>query len=190
MKTYRHITAYLALLGFLLGSAPAYLYAAPADGDTKSRSATLLCGGAHRVEDDGIVRKSSSWSFRNYNDSDSIRVDRIRIYDGNGILLHYAEPPPASGNGVDPSNVGPHSTIVFGSNFLLELQPKPKAPLQFVLDWSSKYGKKVRTLDGYVVRRDALTSGEPAGIFTFDCRTINANNNDDDSDSDSDSDSD
>ena len=176
MKTYTHITASLTLLGFLLGSTPAYLYAAPSDGDTKSTSATLLCGGAHRVEDDGtgatVTIKSSSWSFRNYNDSNSIQVDRIRVYDRNGVLLHDDMPPIASGNGVDPSNVGPHTTIVFGSNFLLGTT-NPLPPLQFVLDWSSVSGDKVLTVDGYVVRGNGTPDGASAGFFTFDCRTIN-----------------
>jgi len=186
MKTYSHITASLTLLGFLLGSTPAYLYAAPADEDTEGTSATLLCGGASRmeevVEEDGtptgetVVTKASSWSFRNYNDSDFIRIDRIRIYDRDGVKLHDAMPPAASSsNGVDPSNVGPHSTIAFGSKILHNPIPRLnlKNPLQFVLDWSLVSGNKVLTLDGYVVRRDGTIDGTPLGIFTFDCRTIN-----------------
>ena len=172
MKTYSHITASLTLLGFLLGSTPAYLYAAPADEDTEGTSATLLFGGASRLEDDKVTTKSSSWSFRNYNDSAFIQIDRIRIYGGFGTLLHDAKPPIASSNGVVPSAVGPHSTIVFGSQDLLS-DMKPKPPLQFVLDWSSVSGNKVLTLDGYVVRRDGAPDGTPLGIFTFDCRTIN-----------------
>ena len=175
MKTYSHITASLTLLGFLLGSTPAYLYAAPADKDAEGTSATLLCGGAHRAEDPGtgaVLTKTSSWSFRNYNDSASIKIDRIRIYDGNGALLHDAMPPTTSSNGIDPSNVGPHSTINFGSNSFFG-NTSPKRPFQFVLDCSSVSGNKVLTLDGYVLRRDNTPAGTPLGIFTFDCRTIN-----------------
>ena len=176
MKTYSHITASLTLFGFLLGSTPAYLYAAPADKDAEGASATLLCGGAHRVEDDGtggtVLTKTSSWSFRNYNDSASIKIDRIRIYDGYGDLLHDAMPPTTSSNGIDPSNVEPHSTINFGSNSFFGAT-SPKRPFQFVLDWSSVSGDKVLTLDGYVIRRDGTPDGTPFGIFTFDCRTIN-----------------
>ena len=177
MKTYTNVTASLALLGFLLGSTPTYLYAAPADKDAEATSATLLCGGAHQQAGaSGPITKSSSWSFRNYNDSASIQIDRIRIYDRDGVKLHDAMPPAASSsNGVDPSNVGPHSTIAFGSKILHNPIPRLnlKNPLQFVLDWSSVSGNKVLTLDGYVVRRDGTIDGTPLGIFTFDCRTIN-----------------
>ena len=179
MKTYTNITASLALLGFLLGSTPTYLYAAPADKDAEATSATLLCGGASRVENVGteidpilVTTKSSSWSFRNYNDSASIQIDRIRIYDRDGVSLYDMMPPPACKVGDDPTNVKPHSTITFGPNCLLGTT-NPRTPLQFVLDWSSVSGNKVLTLDGYVVRRDGTIDGTPLGIFTFDCRTVN-----------------
>lgn len=48
-----------------LGSAPAYLYAAPSDEDSMSNSATLSCTGASKVETDGTVTKSSGWVFSN-----------------------------------------------------------------------------------------------------------------------------
>lgn len=161
MKIHRYITASLVLFGFLLGIAPTYTYAAPSDGDSRTSSATLLCGGAHKVEEDGTVTRTSSWSFRNYNDSASITIDHIRIYDGNGDLIHEEMP-----NEI----VVPNSTAIFSSK-VVEAVGRVN-PLQFILDWSSVSGKKVLTLDGYVVRWNGLPDGTPVGIFTFNCRTI------------------
>ena len=169
MKTCRYFALHLPIIALLLGGAPAYLYAAPADRGLESTSATLLCGGHSRVEVDGTATTQSNWVFRNYDDTGSIQIDRIRIYDRDGASLYDAMPPTASSNGVDPSNVGPHSTIAFHSGSLLgATYPRPNNPLQFVLDWSSATQKRVLTLDGFVVRTNVT------GIFTFDCRTIDA----------------
>ena len=179
MKTYSYITASLTLLGFLLGSTPAYLYAAPADKDSKSAAATLLCFGAYKVQDDGtgtattVQTRGGSWSFKNYNDSSSIQIDRIRIFDRDGVSLLDEMPPTGSSNGVDPSNVGPHSTITFGAHPLLgETHPEPVLPLQFILDWSSVSGKRVLTLDGTALRKFNRFDGTPEGLSIVDCRTI------------------
>jgi len=177
MKTYSYITASLTLLGFLLGSTPAYLYAAPADKDSKSAAATLLCFGAYKVQDDGtgttVQTRGGSWSFKNYNDSSSIQIDRIRIFDRDGVSLLDEMPPTESTNNVDPSNVGPYSTITFGAHPLLgETHPEPVLPLQFILDWSSVSGKRVLTLDGTALRKFNRLDGTSEGLSIVDCRTI------------------
>lgn len=173
MKIYNHVTTCLTLLGLLIGSTPVSLFAAPVDKDTKATSATLLCGGHHTYDEDAtgamVPTRISNWSFRNYNDSASIQIDRIRIYDAQGALIRDEMPPTASSNGVDPSNLGPHSTILFKSIHIFDPSNTPTyLPLQFVLDWSSVSGKKVLTLDGYVVRGNAWGGS----AFTFDCRTV------------------
>lgn len=83
-------------------------------------------------------------------------------------------PPTAHIANNDPSNVGPHNSISFSSNLILGVtHPDPNRLLQFILDWSSVSGKKVLTLDGYVIRDNRLPDGTPRGFFTFDYRTIN-----------------
>jgi hypothetical protein len=67
----------LAVLGLL--SFPA-LAAPPVEGD----GGTVACGGNHNVDQRGNTAQATLWAIRNFNESASLRLSRIRVFFGGG----------------------------------------------------------------------------------------------------------
>ena len=159
----------------------------------KSSDGTVLCAGKYEYRENppnlGRPRHTTIWNFRNFNDVDSIIIERIRLYDATGALRFDSDtdgglPPDRNGNLLPGNVLGPHQSVQFTSDTLVLsndpaasipsetffpiLIDQTKNPVQFVLDWSAP--RKNLALDGTTVRRRLNGDGTESGRANLICR--------------------
>lgn len=156
-------------------------YADRSEGADTARQGTVRCGGNNFLRLAGSEIQFTSWVFRNFNSSQGITIDRMRVFDANGATLFDSAsstlPSSEEGN-IGPGNnvLGPNMTTQFNSNDFLPFLPPPTRPVQLELQWSS--AQKALTLDAVTVRvsrgRDPSTGQqiEERGRHAIECRTI------------------
>ncbi|HEX2829446.1 MAG TPA: hypothetical protein VHP37_24075 [Burkholderiales bacterium] len=170
------------LLAAVLSSFACAAYADRSEGAATARQGTMRCGGNHFLRLAGSEIQFTSWVFRNFDSTQSITLDRLRVFDANGATLFDSAsstlPPSEEGN-IGPGNnvLAPNMTVQFNSEDVLPaFLTQQTRPVQLELQWSS--AQKVLTLDGITVRvsrqRDPSTGAQLAerGRHAIDCRTI------------------
>lgn len=188
MKIMKRFAIAMASLGLLL----TYINCAYAGIEViEARQGTLLCGGNYTR-----LTQTASWNVRNFNDDQSIFVDRVRFIDARGTLIYDSITNPA---GIPLTNNGllggidnelePNQTTQFRSEQLVDagllpnLGGQDRRPIQVIIDWSSP--SRVIGLDGSMVRRAHLVDtiekspevfvdvrGREIGRHEYDCRTM------------------
>ena len=129
------------------------------DGTTKARGGEFACGANWSTRG-----HSSHWTVRNVNESHAIKLERLRIYDGDGSLLFDSQ-------SVSPGEIiDPHETGSFRSENLVADGNLP-ADMSFqpglaIFTWSSMKGMPVLTPYAYLTRGGAGDKRHQA-----DCRT-------------------
>jgi hypothetical protein len=168
----------------LAAALSSFAYTAHADrseGATTARQGTLRCGGNNFLRLGGTEIQRTSWVFRNFDSSQSIRIDRLRVFDANGASLFDSASstlPQSEAGNIGPGNnlLGPNQTVQWNSEDIIPFLPPPDRPVQLELQWSSQ--QKALTLDGITARisrqRDSSTGEQLAerARHAIECRTI------------------
>jgi len=80
----------------------------------RGRGGTLACGGTHGFQLGGNEITFTNYNFRNFNESTTITIDSITIYDADGMVLRNmpaANPFPPGFNNI----LRPHQTSTLGT---------------------------------------------------------------------------
>jgi hypothetical protein len=156
------------------------------DADAVAFGGTTACGGNHFNRVAGNEGQRSSYILRNYNDSDSIKIERIRMVDATGAVLFDSAVSgmPTFFNGVlgaGDDSLEPHQTAQLRSQDVLSAPlGSSQRPIQTLVDWTAE--KKVLLLDAVLVRvsrdRDIVTGqlGDERGRHLLECRHVKINN--------------
>ena len=101
MQKANYFCTALLILALLVFAVPRS-HAGHADGATRARSATVMCGGNNFVRLGGTQVHRAVYTMRNYDPVRSITIDRIRFFDATGASLFDSDVAgfPAFGNGV------------------------------------------------------------------------------------------
>jgi hypothetical protein len=169
------------LLAAALSSIAFTAHADRGEGAATARQGTIRCGGNNFLRLGGAEIQFASWVFRNFDSSQDITINRMRIFDATGAVLldSAASTLPLSDEGnIGPGNnvLGPNQTTQFDSNTLIPFLAQTNRPVQLELQWSA--AKAALTLDGITVRvsrqRDPSTGAQLAerGRHAVECRTI------------------
>ena len=144
----------------------AHVYGSPGGMPVTTESGILLCGG----NNGGALR--TIWTLRNFDNKNSINIDRIRIYGANGTAIvdvPWSEVPPSNNFNPLPTPdyaavIGPNQTFLFASDklemefpALASVSALENRPLQFLVVWSA--GKKTLDLDGVTIIEKNLSTG-------------------------------
>ena len=73
----------LALLFSIVLGGTAY-----ANGNRTATSGVIVCGGNQLIRNGGTEFHQTNYIFRNYDESIAINIERIRVYNASGLLLH------------------------------------------------------------------------------------------------------
>jgi len=144
----------------------------------RGRGGTLACGGTHGFQLGGNEITFTNYNFRNFNESTTITIDSITIYDADGTVLRNmpaADPfPPGFNNNLRPHQSSTLSTFdIFGN--APGTAPATTA-FQTIVQWSAS----ARGLDLFAhmarqdLGRDAATGNllEQRARSLFRCVTI------------------
>lgn len=87
----------------------------------RSRDGTVACGGIHAFRLGGNEVTFTAYNFRNFNESTTITIDSITIYDGDGTVLRSmpaSDPfPPGFNNILSPRQTAVLTTFhMFGND--------------------------------------------------------------------------
>jgi hypothetical protein len=169
------------LLAAALSSFAYVAHADRSEGGATARQGTLRCGGNNFLRLGGTEIQFASWVFRNFDSTQDITLNRLRVFDANGAVLYDSATstlPPSDEGNIGPGNnvLGPNQTAQFDSNTFLPFLPQATRPIQLELQWSS--ARAALTLDGITVRisreRNPTTGMQLAerGRHALECRTI------------------
>ena len=180
----------LLIVAAALSSVAVTAQASKSEGGEKARQGVVRCGGNNFLRlpnmppGAGSEIHFTSWVFRNFDASNDITFERMRVFDARGAVLFDSASStlPLSSTG----NVGPgdnvleaNETTQFNSNEFLPFLPATNRPIQLELQWSSP--RPALTLDAITVRisrgRDPLLPQgqqqlEERGRHAIECRTI------------------
>ena len=127
--------------------------------DAVSKSGTLYCSGFHSNT------TPARYIFRNFDETGSIVIDSIRVYEGDGTVL-YDSANSGLPVGVDgrlgPANnvLGPHQTEAFDSQSVFP-SPLSSSFVQLILEWHASTKAAIK-LDG----RTLFSTPDGTGGFT------------------------
>jgi hypothetical protein len=154
------------------------------EGAATGRQGVVRCGGNNLLRLNGTEVHFISYTLRNFDSTNSIGIDRLRIFDANGnVLFDTANNPggslPPAENGVlGPTNnmLAPNQTAQFDSNNLIEFLAQPDRPIQFEVQWSaSRPALSLDVVANRIVRGRNATTGnmlEERARSALGCRTI------------------
>jgi hypothetical protein len=126
-----------------LAIAPLLAIASPTEQGARAYGGTIVCGGNHFTRLDGTEIHTTSYAWRNYDPSISIRINRVRIYDATGAILKDYGPGslPTSFNGVMPfgdNTLEPFQSALYRTSELLDAPlTLDKRPIQVHIDWAA-----------------------------------------------------
>ena len=196
MTISRHSVLLCAAVALFLGTS-SFVFSTTTQAEElpESGDGTLLCRGkyAYRGNPPDLSRllHHTIWSFRNFNDTESIIIERIRLYDATGALRFDSDtdgglPPDRNGNLLPGNVLGPHQSLQFSSDTLVLsndptadipadtffpiLIDQSKNPVQFVVNWSAL--EENLALDGSIVRRRLNSDGTESGRSSRFCRHL------------------
>lgn len=171
------------LIAATLGAIALPGYAARSEATATARQGVIRCGGNHFVRLGGSEVHFTSYPVRNFDSTGSIRIDRMRLFDGLGNVLFDSVtagglPPSESGLLGGAANVlGPNQSVLFDTlDMGIPFQSPATRPLQLEIEWSSP--KSVLSLDAFTIRisrqRDPLTGAilTERGRHAGECRSI------------------
>lgn len=202
MKKSTHSNIFKLSLISLLATTPLFVTASPTEQDDRAVSGTIVCGGNHADRLGGTEAQRTSYVWRNYNDSLSININRLTIYDANGAVLvdHDATTLPTAFNGViggGDNTLEPFQTALYRSADLLGAPlARNNRPITTRIEWSAESKALIPEM-GWVrtARRQEISfdefgnqirrSREDRARHAFHCRSIEANkgrDNDEDDD--------
>jgi len=174
-----HSKKFLKLgIAALLATTPLFATASPADQDDRAFSGTIACGGSHFNRVGGTEAQRTAYVLRNYNDSLSININRLAVYDATGAILadFNGATLPIAFNGVfggGDNSIEPFQTALYLSADLIGA-PLPNAlrPISVRIDWSADAKALIPEIS-YVrnARRLDQSSREQARA-TSSCRSI------------------
>ena len=178
---------FYALITLVLLAASSASFAGHADDTTRAFRGTMACGANHFRRLNGTERQFSAWAFRNFDDRQTIFVDRIRIYDATGQLrADYAGtalPTFSLGDlgGTDNALEPYQSATLLSSDMFGDHNfPHAERPLQMIVDWSASGRVLLLSLSHNRLVRDrikdpvsgAVTLGDERSRGINSCRHI------------------
>lgn len=187
MKIVKHSAVAIASLGLLLTS----ISSAYAGVEViEARKGTLLCGGNYTS-----LTQTARWNIRNFNDYQSIFLDRVRFIDARGTVVYdsttNAAGIPLTNNGLLgglDNELESNQSSTFRSEQLVDAGFLPnlggnRRPIQVIIDWSAP--TRVIGLDGSLVRRAHMVDtievspgeflevrGREIGRHQYDCHIM------------------
>ena len=192
MKKSMHSNIFKLGLISLLATTPLFATASPTEQDDRAVSGTIVCGGNHADRLGGTEAQRTSYVWRNYNDSLSININRLTIYDANGVVLvdHDATTLPTAFNGViggGDNTLEPFQTALYRSADLLGAPlTRNNRPITTRIEWSAESKALIPEM-GWVrtARRQEISfdefgnqirrSREDRARHAFHCRSVEAN---------------
>ena len=156
--------------------------ASRSEGAATGRNGVVRCGGNNFLRLGGTEIQTASYILRNFDSTTPIVVERIRIWNANGVSLFDSVVSgglPTFENGVlgATNNVlQPNQTAQLNTEDVVTFQAQNDRPLQMEVQWSA--AKAALSLDAITVRisraRNATTGqvGEERGRHAIDCRSI------------------
>ena len=171
--------AFIAVM--LMASIVEQVEAARSEADARGRTGVVRCGGNNFLRLSGTEVHTTTWSLRNLNETESIIIDRFRIFNARGVVLFdsLGGSLPSSNNGVlGPSNnmLNPNQSAHFSSDGIIPFLALTDRGVSLEVNWSA--ARPALSLDVVQVRivreRDPSTGAERAerSRFAIDCRTI------------------
>jgi len=188
----------------LLVVTPVLVTASPTEQDDRAVSGTIVCGGNHTDRLGNTEAQRTSYIWRNYNDSLSININRLTIYDATGAVLadHDAVSLPRSFNrvmGAGDNTLEPFQTAQYRSGDLLGATlTRNNRPISVRIEWSAESRALIPEMSWVrTARRQEISfdefgnqttrSREDRARHAFHCRSIAINEgkkHDDDDDDD------
>lgn len=140
---------------------------------TRLRGGTLVCGGNHFSRLSGSEQHRTSYVFRNFGASSAIVIDRVQLFDANGIsLFDFPDVDTALPTSVK-TELGPHETTQLNSSDILYADLGPvQRPIQTVVEWSYGSGQKGPALTGSAVRTIRADTGQERSRASSECKLI------------------
>ncbi len=158
----------------------------PTEQNETAKSGIVSCGGSFFNRLSGTERHSTSYILRNLNNNTTIKINRIRVYNAQGVLIgNYSVPtlPPTRNSTLGPGNGNliPHMSAHFVVDKLVLAGPLPsnERPIQVFFHW--KAPRRVLMPEIAHVRNsrrfDIATnkSKEERGRHFYFCRHISIN---------------
>lgn len=170
------------LLAATLGALSLPIHAAQSEAGTTARQGVVRCGGNHLLRMSGSEVGFTAYAVRNFDSLGSITIDRMRMFNGQGIPLFDSLSgglPPSENDliGGGQNVLGPNqSTVFYSFDMVPGFLPEGARPLQLEIQWSSP--RSVVSLDAITVRitsaRSTTTGAilEERGRHAIDCRSI------------------
>lgn len=174
MQKANYFCTALLILALLVFAVPRS-HAGHADGATRARSATVMCGGNNFVRLGGTQVHRAVYTMRNYDPVRSITIDRIRFFDATGASLFDSDVAgfPAFGNGVlGPADqtLEPNQSAQLASDSLLPNLGSALRPIQLRIDWSAR--PRALLLETVLVRQVRHAGNAEISRHAYECRTI------------------
>ena len=137
------------------------------------RGGTLVCGGNHFSRLSGSEQHRTSYIFRNFGTSASIVIERVQLFDANGISLFDFPDVDAALPAIVKTQLGPHETTQLNSSDILYADLGPaQRPIQAVVEWSYGPGQKGPALTGSAVRTIRADTGQERSRASSECKLI------------------
>lgn len=160
MKT-KNLLVKFSVIACLL--TPVLAMAGHADKTDRGVAGSVSCGGNALFRMGGTEAHRSTMILRNFSDSDSISLDRVRVYDATGALIFDSNAsgmPPFVNNVLSSSDnmLNPRQSAQLNLADFIPAQGKDTRPLQTVFDWSAT--EPTLTLD--IVHVRTVSDYDPA----------------------------
>lgn len=151
------------------------------EGAATARQGVIRCGGNNFLRLSGTEIHFTSYVFRNFDSTNPIVFERMRLFDATGALLFdsaFSGLPPSQEGLIGPANnvLFPNQTTQFDSSTIVPFLPQTNRPIQLELAWSSD--RAALSLDAITVRisrqRDPATGAVQTerGRHAVECRSI------------------
>jgi len=121
------------------------------------KSGVTFCGGNHFTRAGGTERSFTVYQMRNYSGNKTIKIDSVRVYDGQGSTLYNfpgANPFPGSFKTI----IGPRAASTLNTASFMSANPQHPRPITIQINWTYKDGQRGIPLFTGVVRHFKSTS--------------------------------
>jgi len=138
--------------------------------DIKFRGGMLACGGNHFSRVAGTELHRTSYNLRNFSRVDTATIERVRVFDANGIVLY--EFPGTDLPASVKTELGPYeSTQINTADILVDELNANDRPIQAHIKWSYEGGRKDIPINGSTVRTvRAADTGNERSRASSECR--------------------
>ena len=121
------------------------------------KKGVTFCGGNHFARNSGAEQSFTVWTLRNYS-SKTINVNRVRVYDSNGVVIYdlpSVTPFPA---GFKTALTARQTTSLNTSDFMANL-PANQRPITIQINWQYAGGQRGIPMFTSVTRHFRATAG-------------------------------